>query len=123
MSSETNETAPPASNAAVVSEAMEFAKLTWLSETNEALTSAEASQHSLKKQLDELEKEMQQAATALSSTGTVSEVVSRNILEAQESLLRTRRKLTTVRARVGRLRTFEEAKRLPVIRDRGTSSR
>lgn len=106
----------------VVRSILQTAQSTWLYETDNTLTTAEASQNSLQKQLKALEKEMQDAATAVSSTGTVSDVVSRSILEAQESLLRTRRKLSTVRARVGRLRTFEEAKRLSVIRDRGASS-
>lgn len=97
--------------------AVQAASTIWSSQTASSLDSAEDSQQALKKQLDALEKDMHMAANALAATGSISEITTRSINEAQECLLRAKRKLVSVRARVGRLRTFEEAHRLSVARD------
>lgn len=86
----------------------------WMEQIENALTSAEISQEALKEQLDALEKDMQLTATALTATGSVSTLTVRSITEAHECLQRAKRKLIVVRARVGRLRTFEEASRLSI---------
>lgn len=100
-----------------ISTAIQSARSIWLSETNNALSSAEQSQIALEKQLDALERDIKQAATALTTTATVGSIASHTIHQTQECLIRARRKLTTVRARVGRLRALEEAQRLSIAQN------
>lgn len=100
-----------------ISDAIQSARSIWISETGDALSSAEQSQIALEKQLDALDRDMKQAATALTTTATIGGIASHTIHQTQECLIRARRKLTTVRARVGRLRALEEAQRLSFVQD------
>lgn len=111
------QTAPSSNSNQTIHDAVQAANAIWSTETKSAFASAEASQDTLQKQLDSLEKDMHIAANALAATGSIGEVTTRSIREAQECLLRAKRKLVTVRARVGRLRTFEEAQRLSVVHE------
>lgn len=100
-----------------VSTVMQTTRTVWLSQTADALKSAEDSQATLNRQLDALQRDMENAATVLSTAGVVGGATSRAINETQECLLRSRRKLATIRARVGRLRSLEQADRLSLTQD------
>lgn len=95
-----------------IHEALQVASSVWTEASDNALNLVMDSQDALKDQLDALEKDMQSTAEALAATGSISGQIVRSITEAHECLQRARRKLIVVRARVGRLRTFEEAHRL-----------
>lgn len=99
-------------------EVIETAKSIWTSQTSEALVSAEQSQSSLGSQLECLEKDMSLAISVLSSTDGVGQEICKSIYQTRQSLLRSRQKLTTVRARVGRLRSLEQAHRLSITKTR-----
>lgn len=111
---ETKATETDGNQSVAIREVIQSAKAVWHSETDQALSSAEESQDVLEKQLDALEEDLKRAAAALTATGVVGNNAFRIIHQAQESITRARRKLTTVRARMGRLRTFEEAHRLSI---------
>lgn len=112
--SEQKDVTEPSTELSTFHNAAKTAGALWAGQINGALTSAENSQKALKEQLDALEKDMQRIANALTATGSISTLTVRSITEAHECLQRAKRKLIVVRARVGRLRTFEEASRLSI---------
>lgn len=77
-----------------------------------ALRDAEASQNALTARLDVLDAELTRVTDAVETASAQSTRLAQLMADTSAVLSRTRRKLTTVRGRVGRLRNFENADRL-----------
>lgn len=112
--SEQDSDSAPAGELSAIRSAVQAAGSLWTEQINSQLTSAEVSQKALKDQLDALENDMQRIANALTASSSICTLTVRSITEAHECLQRAKRKLIVVRARVGRLRAFEEASRLSI---------
>lgn len=96
------------------------------SEIEPAVDSVAASQQGLESQLRQLDAEMSSITTILDSV-TLDPETSARMEETKEVLRRTRKKLTTIRGRLGRLRTYEESDRLHLseqkLIDRGVTEK
>lgn len=96
------------------------------SEIEPAVDNVSASQQGLESRLRQLDAEMSSITTILDSV-TLDPETSARMEETKDVLRRTRKKLTTIRGRLGRLRTYEESDRLQLseqrLMDRRTAGR
>lgn len=81
------------------------------SEIEPAVYNVSVSQQGLESRLQQLDAEMSSITTILDSV-TLDPETSARMEETKDVLRRTRKKLTTIRGRLGRLRTYEESDRL-----------
>lgn len=81
------------------------------------MKSVEEPQATLNGEVDALQGDMENVATVLSRAGAVGGATWRAMDKTEECLLRSRHKLGTIRARVGRVRCLEQATRLSLTQD------
>ncbi len=80
-------------------------------ELGPAMSNVESTQVELEKELRAICDEMERITSTLGQFG-VSGHVRKRLTECKESLMRTKRTLTAVNARLGRLRKYDDAQRL-----------
>lgn len=80
-------------------------------ELGPAMSNVESTQIELDKELQAICDEMERITGTVGEFG-VNEHVRKRLAECKESLVRTKRTLTAVNARLGRLRKYEDAQRL-----------